>query len=599
MSPHTCGPWVIWDVRISPIEIGSSGAAKGFCTASMLPAFCPATMYIKVYIIRAKLSTEEILDLMSLVDQYNEHRYQAQPELVLCPHPEEADVVITNVHMRQRLERHLEWVLASEKAVVKPAWLRDCAAERTARPCGSYFALKDLRGSTERHCPLAPSEGEFLSISPRSEPVERVNYSSRYACLRYCPLECPNQRLAQQLGVIQRSRELDSNETSTLSYERAISVIKGWSVHQSHSYPWYPSLAAFPDPITSARLDEVSKLPWIGGKMLSKIKEYIVEGDISESQAIAESEQFRTLSLFTQVYGIGPPTARRLYDEHNLRTIADLDTHFADDRAESSSSPSTAPVLTIKKALSLREDLSEKIPREEVEQLHSIVAEELQRLLPGCSSTIVGGYRRGKPQSNDIDIVVTHPRIGSSRTHGLGDAIVKLLYERGIVTHVLHVSSFHAPDALRTSQWDDLEKVMTVGLLPSRDGCRQIHRRMDLIFAAPASYWTAVAGWPVSSLCSQLALTSCSHIGPAQRCSKETFVSGRKNGKRFEPFRFQLELTRSVQRFQVRQFWHVRRVFGGETASNTSRAANAKSLISSDSNILIQRCEMLMFSGSK
>ncbi|CAK5281847.1 unnamed protein product [Mycena citricolor] len=440
-------------------------------------------MYIKVYIIRAKLSTEEILDLMSLVDQYNEHRYQAQPELVLCPHPEEADVVITNVHMRQRLERHLEWVLASEKAVVKPAWLRDCAAERTARPCGSYFALKDLRGSTERHCPLAPSEGEFLSISPRSEPVERVNYSSRYACLRYCPLECPNQRLAQQLGVIQRSRELDSNETSALSYERAISVIK-----------------AFPDPITSARLDEVSKLPWIGGKMLSKIKEYIVEGDISESQAIAESEQFRTLSLFTQVYGIGPPTARRLYNEHNLRTIADLDTHFSDDRAESPSSPSTAPVLTAKRALSLREDLNEKIPREEVEQFHSIVVEELQRLLPGCSSTIVGGYRRGKPQSTDIDIVVTHPRIGSSRTHGLGDAIVKLLYERGIVTHVLHVSSFHAPDALRTSQWDDLEKVMTlldrsrrlasfISVFPARTDLLLTHRTGSKMFERDLRLW--------------------------------------------------------------------------------------------------------------
>ena len=62
------------------------------------------------------------------------------------------------------------------------------------------------------------------------------------------------------------------------------------------------------------------------------------------------------------------------------------------------------------------------------------------------------------------------------------------------------LSSFHAHNTLRTSHWDSLEKALTVFKLPS-DGNgkdsqpKHLHRRLDLIFAAPEVYWTAVIGW--------------------------------------------------------------------------------------------------------
>jgi len=61
------------------------------------------------------------------------------------------------------------------------------------------------------------------------------------------------------------------------------------------------------------------------------------------------------------------------------------------------------------------------------------------------------------------------------------------------------LSGFHAPNALRTENWDSLEKALTVFILPegaSKTGTRKrLHRRLDLIFATPTSYWTAVVGW--------------------------------------------------------------------------------------------------------
>ena len=60
------------------------------------------------------------------------------------------------------------------------------------------------------------------------------------------------------------------------------------------------------------------------------------------------------------------------------------------------------------------------------------------------------------------------------------------------------LSSFHAPNALRTSHWDSLEKALTVFTLPPNGRNleqKRIRRRLDLIFAAPETYWTAVIGW--------------------------------------------------------------------------------------------------------
>lgn len=122
-------------------------------------------------------------------------------------------------------------------------------------------------------------------------------------------------------------------------------------------------------------------------------------------------------------------------------------------------------------------------------------------------------YRRGKPESNDVDIVFTHP--DAAKVKGLCKRFVGRLHERGMVTHVMRtsnplhsllhrhsshmyadVSSFHGHNPLRTHHWDSLEKALTVFILPPsspfHNGTR---RRLDLIFAPPDVYWTAVIGW--------------------------------------------------------------------------------------------------------
>lgn len=155
-----------------------------------------------------------------------------------------------------------------------PQWLRDSIAHGSALPCGDYIAIEDLHETTVKNCPdcnckpCACADSSASALSPSSSPkrtrhlpspptspstsrhgapeqatpipahllppdppnvtdLEKLNYMSLYACQRASPLVCPNQDLARELDIIRQSRALEGEDRSALSYQRAISVIKG------------------------------------------------------------------------------------------------------------------------------------------------------------------------------------------------------------------------------------------------------------------------------------------------------------------------------------------------------------------------------------
>lgn len=128
--------------------------------------------------------------------------------------------------------------------------------------------------------------------------------------------------------------------------------------------------------------------------------------------------------------------------------------------------------------------------------------QELDHIQKGCKSVIAGSYRRGKSQSNDVDIVITHSdwNLGSQKMKGLCKKLVQRLHEQGFVTHVMHLSGFHEHNALRAHHWDSLEKALTVFVWRHDSQQRRVYRRVDLIFAASEVFWTAVVGWTGSTM---------------------------------------------------------------------------------------------------
>ncbi|KAG7091129.1 hypothetical protein E1B28_010183 [Marasmius oreades] len=481
---------------------------------------------VNVFILDAKLEPEAIAELASMVEDND------LSELQLCSSVQESDIIVTAVRMRKRLERHLDWQLARQKPIVTPDWLRGSIEQCRLLPCADYAALEELVETTASHCPEKTClTHEECTHRTSSDPfpdapnaVDNANKDihpglfQRYACIRHSPLVCVNQDMVNQFLVLKRHRELEGWQLRALSYERTIA-----------------SLKAYPHLITEDKLTEIARIPFLGEKSMTKVKEYLRQGKISECTTLLANERYQALSSFISIHGIGPSTARNLYSM-NLRTLSDLERYYGVDPdpdvpaaeklatlPQSHGSKSNIPQLTIPVGLALRHDLAETIPRHEVEEMRDAVMAELDKIRTGCVSTITGGYRRGKLESNDVDIVISHSdlKIGRGYVVGLCSQLVRALYRKGLVTHVmrelvrLHVlkaallnltflvdlSSFREHNTLRTSHWDSLEKALTVFLLPNDGkGTRRIHRRLDLIFAAPEVYWTAVVGWTGSKM---------------------------------------------------------------------------------------------------
>ncbi|KAH6913918.1 DNA polymerase mu [Coprinopsis sp. MPI-PUGE-AT-0042] len=492
---------------------------------------------LKVYIVQTKLAPEAIQELYELVETGSTF------QLELTPNVEDASIIITGIRMRSRLERHVGWKTAQQKAIVTPDWLKDSVSAGKPLSCGKYAAIKELEEQTNENCPnhgpgcrdekcagksqksTAEAHRTHTDTNIALEPTaKRVfeNWRARYAAQRAHPLVCPNQGLAEALSVLCRSRELEGLNINALAYQRAVSMIK-----------------ACPYKITKEKLPEVSKLPGLGGKIFFKVEEYTTKGSIPEVEETRTSERYQALSSFATIYGIGPTRAREYYDM-GMHSITDLERYYDIELPPDSLDPespesismvdkllqelekrddediytpngkkvptkvaSKAPEITIPVALALRRELDTSIPREEVEEIREVIMRELDEFQPGCVSTIVGGYRRGKSRSNDVDIVFTHSdwESGAAIIKDICPRFTAELYRKGLITHMMHATGFHSYNPMRLEHWDTLEKGLTVFRLPETPSSGpRVHRRVDLIFAAPAAYWTAVIGWSGSKM---------------------------------------------------------------------------------------------------
>jgi hypothetical protein len=47
-----------------------------------------------------------------------------------------------------------------------------------------------------------------------------------------------------------------------------------------------------------------------------------------------------------------------------------------------------------------------------VQSIGQCVQDQLDAILPGCHTTLTGGFRRGKLESNDVDVVICPPAPG-------------------------------------------------------------------------------------------------------------------------------------------------------------------------------------------
>ena len=138
---------------------------------------------------------------------------------------------------------------------------------------------------------------------------------------------------------------------------------------------------------------EAMEIKGIGKSIGAKIDELIATGKLSliENRNPNDIQKDRIIQIFEKIYGVGPKTAEKWYDE-GYRSLEDIGKiyHTLTDAQ--------------KMGYYYYHQINKRIPRSEMDQYSVIIDKALKEV--GAVHMICGSYRRGEPDSGDIDCLV-------------------------------------------------------------------------------------------------------------------------------------------------------------------------------------------------
>jgi len=154
------------------------------------------------------------------------------------------------------------------------------------------------------------------------------------------------------------------------------------------------TIKSLPKEITC--IDDVKDKPGIGKSMMLKIEEYLKTGTLKQHKEMKKDPKMKLMELFTSVHGIGPVMARKLVYEKGFTKLSDLkkiELHEAQ-----------------KLGLQHLQDTELPIPRAEVTQHVDLITKTLKKNYRNDVEVVAcGSYRRGKPFSGDVDVLIAVP----------------------------------------------------------------------------------------------------------------------------------------------------------------------------------------------
>ena len=336
-------------------------------------------------------------------------------------------------------------------------------------------------------CLLQQTTSEYDGIdSDVPQPPDWVLKGVKYACQRLAPANGPNDDFVDQLRKIRTARTLINDDIGIRAYSTIIA-----------------SIAAYPYKLSHPR--ELVQLPGCDEKTAVLFVEWKNTGRIQAVEEYENDEAMKVLRVFYNIWGVGAKTARHFYYSNNWNELDDIIEFGWNDLDR---------VQQI--GLKYYDEFLDPISRPEVEQIAKVVLEHAVKLRDGrITVTIVGGYRRGKQASGDVDMIVSHPDLEA--TAGLVRDIVESLETDEWITHTLTISlknTNRGQHALpfrsvrgQGAGFDTLDKALVVWQNPSWSTREQdleedpkarnpnIHRRVDIIVAPWRTLGCAVMGW--------------------------------------------------------------------------------------------------------
>ncbi|KAM0255295.1 hypothetical protein ACHAQJ_005885 [Trichoderma viride] len=299
-----------------------------------------------------------------------------------------------------------------------------------------------------------------------------------YSCQRPSLVNPPNAAFINELKAVRTLRLLRGDRVGVRAYSTSIA-----------------SLAAYP--YLLQRPQEIERLPGCGAKIAKLYQQWTTAGRSDETQAAAADTELAVLRKFYDIWGVADMTARQFFKK-GWRDLDDVVEHGWN-------SLSRAQQIGVK----YYDEFQLKIPRAETEAIAKVILAHARRIDPGFQMVIVGSYRRGKPESGDVDVMLSHP--DEAYTLDAVEKLIGSLEKSSFITHILSVwtrnsergqapLSWSGPNHSTGSGFDTLDKALVVWQDPEGDeggGAQRStpHRRVDIIITPWKTAGCAVLGW--------------------------------------------------------------------------------------------------------
>ncbi|KAF4968561.1 hypothetical protein FZEAL_10369 [Fusarium zealandicum] len=419
--------------------------------------------------------------------------------------------------------------------VVKLAWLRDSVDQGKTLPVEPYTLYEGTRAVPTRATPASTTtkdsspatiierairdhKAKSANSSPRDRHKRRPDTSTTlsqhppnllhqttsehdivlplvpeylqttFSCQRPTVVNPPNEVFIEALTEVRDIRQLHGDEVGVRAYSTAIASLAAYP-HLVQNTQGKFSLLYHKRPIQLRSSPEVARLPGCSGKIAELWHQWKETGELGEIQDANADPMISSLKQFYNIWGVGDVTAREFYRK-GWRDLDDLVQYGWNSLSRSQQ-------IGVK----YFDEFLLKIPRDEVASIGATILRHARQIDSGFEMVIVGGYRRGKQQSGDVDVVLSHR--DESKTLEFVQGVTASLENAHFITHTLTLSLHNSERGQRPVSWkgegtrgsgfDTLDKAMVVWQDPAMEDAP--HRRVDIIVSPWKTVGCAVMGW--------------------------------------------------------------------------------------------------------
>ncbi len=161
-------------------------------------------------------------------------------------------------------------------------------------------------------------------------------------------------------------------------------------------------LLKFSDEIKSG--EQLKGIKGVGKGSIDRINEIIKSGKLKEVKLKnPQKEYLNFIEELENIIGIGRKTAHELVKKYNIKSIDELKKAYRAGKIHLNDQ--------ILLGLKYYGVYQQQIPREEVDKISDYVGTIIRSFSKDVFHTICGSYRRKKPTSNDIDILIANPKV--------------------------------------------------------------------------------------------------------------------------------------------------------------------------------------------